>query len=37
MWLYIYSFAMGIGAVAIALAFPPFPAKSVPLELKEAV
>jgi len=24
-WLYIYSFAVGLGAVAIALAFPPFP------------
>jgi MFS family permease len=34
-WLYVYSFAMGIGAVAIALAFPPFP-KSIPLRLKEA-
>ena len=26
-WLYIASFGMGLGAVAIALAFPPFPAR----------
>ncbi len=36
-WLYLGSFAVGLGAVAIALAFPPFPAKSVSLKLKEAV
>ena len=26
-WLYIGSFGIGLGAVAIALAFPPFPAQ----------
>jgi MFS family permease len=34
-WMYIGSAAIGLGAVAIALAFPPFP-KFVPLKLKEA-
>jgi MFS family permease len=34
-WMYIGSAAIGLGAVAIALAFPPFPTKSVPLKLKE--
>jgi MFS family permease len=34
-WMYLGSAAIGLGAVAIALAFPPFP-KSVPLRLKEA-
>jgi MFS family permease len=34
-WMYLGSAAIGLGAVAIALAFPPFP-KSVPLKLKEA-
>ena len=34
-WMYIGSAAVGLGAVAIALAFPPFP-KSVSLRLKEA-
>jgi MFS family permease len=33
-WMYIGSAAIGLGAVAIALAFPPFP-KAVPLKLKE--
>jgi hypothetical protein len=33
-WMYVGSAAIGLGAVAIALAFPPFP-KSVPLKLKE--
>jgi MFS family permease len=33
-WMYIGSAAIGLGAVAIALTFPPFP-KSVPLKLKE--
>ena len=27
-WMYVGSFAVGLGAVAIALAFPPFPAKA---------
>jgi MFS family permease len=27
-WLYIGSFAVGLGAVAIALAFPPFPKRA---------
>jgi MFS family permease len=35
-WMYLGSAAIGLGAVAIALAFPPFPAKTVPLNLKEA-
>jgi MFS family permease len=35
-WMYIGSAAIGLGAVAIALAFPPFPTKSVSLKLKEA-
>lgn len=35
-WMYLGSAAIGLGAVAIALAFPPFPSKSVPLKLKEA-
>ena len=35
-WMYIGSAAIGLGAVAIALAFPPFPRSSVPLRLKEA-
>jgi MFS family permease len=34
-WMYIGSAAIGLGAVAIALAFPPFP-RSVSLRLKEA-
>jgi MFS family permease len=34
-WMYVGSAAIGLGAVAIALAFPPFPAKSVSLKLKE--
>ena len=34
-WMYLGSAAMGLGAVAIALAFPPFGARSVP-QLKEA-
>ena len=34
-WMYIGSAAIGLGAVAIALAFPPVPTKSVPLKLKE--
>jgi MFS family permease len=34
-WMYIGSAAIGLGAVAIALAFPPFLPKSVPLKLKE--
>ena len=34
-WMYSGSAAIGLGAVAIALAFPPFP-KFVPLKLKEA-
>jgi MFS family permease len=33
-WMYVGSFAVGLGAVAIALAFPPFPARSSP-HLKE--
>ena len=32
-WMYVYSAAIGLGAVAIALAFPPFPSES--LKLKE--
>jgi MFS family permease len=35
-WMYLGSAAIGLGAVAIALAFPPFPGRSVPLTLKEA-
>lgn len=35
-WMYLGSAAIGLGAVATALAFPPFPSKSVPLKLKEA-
>jgi MFS family permease len=35
-WMYLGSAAIGLGAVAIALAFPPFPARSVSLNLKEA-
>ena len=35
-WMYIGSAAIGLGAVAIALAFPPFPRSSAPLTLKEA-
>jgi MFS family permease len=35
-WMYLGSAAIGLGAVAIALAFPPFPSRSVPLNLKEA-
>jgi MFS family permease len=35
-WMYLGSAAIGLGAVAIALAFPPFPGKSAPLTLKEA-
>jgi MFS family permease len=34
-WMYIGSAAIGLGAVAIAFAFPPVPTKSVPLKLKE--
>jgi MFS family permease len=34
-WMYIGSAAIGLGAVAIAFAFPPVPRKSVPLKLKE--
>jgi len=34
--MYVGSAAVGLGAVAIALAFPPFPRESVPLKLKEA-
>jgi MFS family permease len=34
-WMYIGSAAIGLGAVAIALAFPPVPTKSFPLKLKE--
>jgi len=34
-WMYLGSAAIGLGAVAIALAFPPFP-RLVPLNLKEA-
>lgn len=34
--MYLGSAAIGLGAVAIALAFPPFPGKSLPLKLKEA-
>lgn len=34
-WMYVGSAAIGLGAVAIALAFPPFP-KSIPLKFKEA-
>jgi MFS family permease len=35
-WLYVGSAVIGLGAVAIALAFPPFAARSVSLKLKEA-
>ena len=35
-WLYIGSFAVGIGAVAIAFAFPPFNSRIKPFDLKEA-
>jgi MFS family permease len=35
-WMYLGSAAIGLGAVAIALAFPPFPGKSASLRLKEA-
>ena len=35
-WMYIGSAAIGLGAVAIALAFPPFPTRTIPLKLKEA-
>ena len=34
-WMYIGSAAIGLGAVAIAFAFPPVPTKSVPFKLKE--
>jgi MFS family permease len=34
--MYLASAAVGLGAVAIALAFPPFPSQSVPLTPKEA-
>jgi MFS family permease len=34
-WMYVGSAAIGLGAVAIALAFPPVLPKSVPLKLKE--
>jgi len=35
-WMYIGSAVIGLGAVAIAFTFPPFPARSVNLKLKEA-
>lgn len=34
-WMYVGSAAIGLGAVAVALAFPPVPTKSVPFKLKE--
>src|SRR4051812_31277790 len=35
-WMYLYSGAIGLGAVAIALAFPPFPKKETPWRMSTA-